>query len=103
MRQSVVARDGNARFSTFKLTDQQRETLQLKDVYSRARNPRDRRLGRVDVFGETVDVEFHSRFRSTSSAVSIELTRTFRPRNTRSMSATEIVISPAMTSPRLRT
>ena len=43
------------------------------------------------------------RLRTTSLAVSTELTRTFKPIKIRSMSATEIVISPAITRPRLST
>src|SRR5262249_37569272 len=72
----------------------------------------------VDRVHHTVDVKTHrsvcnlsvppadsrrSRSRRTSSAVSTDLTSTFNPKNMRSMSATEMVISPAITKPRLST
>src|ERR1044072_3009755 len=41
--------------------------------------------------------------RSASFAFSTELTRTFKPTKIKSTSATDIVISPAITRPRLRT
>src|SRR6185369_16181814 len=77
----------------------------LQQSHRRAGNTMRACVKRIEILDEAVRVQLHSvcRLRKTSCAVSTELTSTFKPTKTRSMSATEIVISPAITRPRLST